>query len=124
MRERYPSFTFTHGHGLGVLAVGASRTADIDWLTALPRWGDESADVQRFFSTIGDLWTQHLEADHARAASAESIAAREAAVAQMSEQLRRASEAEAQFAPSAMPRRPVSPRPRTSAILPARDWRN
>ena len=57
MRERYPSFTFTHGHGLGVLAVGDSRTAEIDWLTALPRSGDESADVQRVFSTIGDLWT-------------------------------------------------------------------
>ncbi len=65
MRERYPSFTFSHGHGLGVLAVGDSRTADIDWLTALPRSGDESADVQRVFSTIGDLWTQHLEAEHA-----------------------------------------------------------
>jgi hypothetical protein len=85
LRERYPSFTFTHGHGLGVLAAGGSRTADIDWLTTLPRSGEEAADVRRFFSTIGDLWTQHIEADQARAASAES-----------SEQLRRASEAEAQ----------------------------
>ena len=97
MRERYPSFTFSHGHGLGVLAVGRSRTTDIEWLTALPRWGDESADVQRVFSTIGDLWTQHLEADHARAVWAESIAAQEAAAAQMSDQLRRAHEAEAQL---------------------------
>ena len=40
MRERYPSFTFSHGYGLGVLAVGGSRTADIDWLTALPRAGE------------------------------------------------------------------------------------
>ncbi len=97
LRERYPSFTFNHGHGLGVLAVGRSQSPDIEWLTALPRWGDESADVQRVFSTIGDLWTQYLEADHARALSAESMAAREGAVAQMSEQLRRAHEAEAQL---------------------------
>jgi glycosyltransferase involved in cell wall biosynthesis len=97
MRERYPSFTFSHGHGLGVLAVGRNRTADIEWLTALPRSEDESADVRRVFSTIGELWTQHLEADHARTVSAESVAAQEAAVAQMSEELRRVHEAEAQL---------------------------
>jgi len=97
IRQRYPSFTFSHGHGLGVLAVGPNRTTDIDWLTALPRSGDEAADVQRVFSTIGDLWTQHLEADHARVESAELIATQETAIAQLRDELRRARETEAQL---------------------------
>jgi hypothetical protein len=97
MRERYPSFTFSHGHGLGVLAVGRSRATDIDWLTSLPRSGDEAADVQRVFSTIGDLWTQYLEAEHARVVAAQLIATHEAAVAQLSDELCRTRETEAQL---------------------------
>ena len=78
VRERYPSFTFSHGHGLGVLAVGRSRKPDIEWLTSLPPSGDDAADVQRVFSTIGDLWTQHLEAEHVRAELSDELRRREA----------------------------------------------
>src|SRR5262249_54538469 len=60
---------------------------DIEWLTSLARLGDESADVQRIFSTVGDLWTQRVLVDRARAASEKAKTAQEARVAQLSDGL-------------------------------------
>jgi hypothetical protein len=69
VRERHPSFTFNHGHGLGVLAVGRNRTTDVEWLTEL-RTTDEVADVELVFSNVGDLWTQHVLAERAQSSAA------------------------------------------------------
>ncbi|MBM3548091.1 MAG: class I SAM-dependent methyltransferase, partial [Alphaproteobacteria bacterium] len=51
VKDRYPSFHFLHGHGLGVLAVGKEQTAPIRWLTSLPE--TDRATVRRFFAGRG-----------------------------------------------------------------------
>ncbi|KAA5604163.1 glycosyltransferase [Roseospira marina] len=52
LTDRYPSFTFTHSSGLGVLAVGTAPPPAIQWLTGLPE--DEAAAVRQFFQAMGD----------------------------------------------------------------------
>ena len=54
LREKFPSFTFRHGHGLGVLAVGHEVAADVSWLAQLPAGGEDALLVSRFFSALGD----------------------------------------------------------------------
>ncbi len=51
VKGRYPSFDFLHGHGLGVLAVGAERPDAIRWLTGLAP--DAVAAVRDFFAGRG-----------------------------------------------------------------------
>jgi hypothetical protein len=52
LRGAYPSFTFLHSHGLGVLAVGPSPPEALRRLTSLdPR---EAEDVRLLFRRLGD----------------------------------------------------------------------
>ena len=53
--QKYPSFSFLHSHGLGVLAVGANAPADIRWLTGIdPSDTGRSTEVRTFFERLGD----------------------------------------------------------------------
>jgi hypothetical protein len=56
IKDKYPSFEFLHSYGLGVLAVGECLP---EGLCAFFNAQDERrADVQRFFTNLGDHLTQ------------------------------------------------------------------
>jgi len=51
LSNRYPSFAFTHGHGLGVLGIGPDVPAPVAELFALSP--AEAGEVRRFFQEQG-----------------------------------------------------------------------
>jgi len=70
LRQRWPSFSFQHGYGLGVLAVGAAPPAPVAALCAASGTPDEAA-LRRFFAVPGERWMaeQALRQAHAQIAA-------------------------------------------------------
>ena len=78
LADRHPGFAFVHGHGLGVLAVGAEAPAEVLALCALPAEGQ--AVIRDRFAALGsrvglmgqlDLANGRLRDAEARLASSE-----------------------------------------------------
>lgn len=68
VKERFPSFCFPFGHGLGVLAVGDDLPEILRWLLLRENRHDGDDAVVRFFSILGErlearagLQRQHAE---------------------------------------------------------------
>lgn len=54
LRERYPSFEFLHGHGLGILATGHEIPEALQALRSFPDAGAQK--IRAFFSQLGHRW--------------------------------------------------------------------
>ena len=66
LSQRYPSFEFLHGHGLGVLGVGPDRGPAMHALAALP---DRAVGALRErFALIGERWRLEMLAGQTEAA--------------------------------------------------------
>jgi len=85
--SRYPSFSFLHGHGLGVLGVGQDLSPDLQaLLSEIAKSNEDSAFVRQLFGTLGEaLLRQPREAALARreAALHEQLSARTAEAEQI-----------------------------------------
>ncbi len=53
LRAAHPSFEFLHGHGLGVLGVGRTQPAPVEWLFSTSARTGEAHQVRAFFSRLG-----------------------------------------------------------------------
>jgi len=63
LSSQYPSFTFLHEHGLGVLAIGQDLQAEIRKLVELR--GEEIDRVRTFFEQLGKRVRLQMEVDSA-----------------------------------------------------------
>lgn len=71
--ERYPSFEFTHAHGLGVVLVGSEVADEVRILASLP--DQQRAFVQDMFARLGDSACELAENDRLRTELAHATAA-------------------------------------------------
>ncbi len=65
LRAQYPSFTFEHEHGLGVLAVGSDLPEEVRALVELG--GDEIESIRTLFHQLGNRLRLRMELDATRA---------------------------------------------------------
>ncbi|MCB8880668.1 glycosyltransferase [Acidisoma cellulosilytica] len=66
LRERYPVFEFTHGHGLGVVGVGRQLPPDVQALLAI-REPSAISRIRQRFAWLGERWfAEHRENTIAR----------------------------------------------------------
>jgi len=73
LSKQFPSFEFSHGYGLGIVAVGAEATAAVKRLCAVTRDQDVAAVRERFWH-IGERWFATTRETFAMAAALQRLA--------------------------------------------------
>lgn len=88
VRERYPSFEFRHGHGLGVLAVGTTVPPRLStFFAAADRQAEE---IRARYEGLGAEVTRPIETEVARERAVQAVARCEQELATVQEQLQAA----------------------------------
>lgn len=82
LAERFPTFAFLHGFGLGVVGVGADVPPDIAWLLSPNGASARLAMVRQFFAALGEARTVEAEAVAQEATLADTTARLDAATAE------------------------------------------
>jgi len=83
-KDRFPSFEFLHGHGLGVLATGPDASEPVRWLcSAAPA---DALFVREFFARLGGTISARFEREQAQAERDTTIAALGGEAAQLRDQ--------------------------------------
>jgi len=56
LKRQYPSFSFLHSHGLGLLVPRSAPCAEIAELAALPEVSPETREIRGVFESLGNRW--------------------------------------------------------------------